>query len=572
MGEVNQLKSSFLSAVSHELRTPLTSIRAYLDSLRDELAERTGVEAPLRFVGILEVEARRLNDLIDSVLSFSQIERGSNPMEFKPLDACEPVRIAAEALAPLAEAKKVSLQTELPDADIRIEADLELLKQLLLHLGGNAIKFTAPGGHVRIAVQDDGGQGLVLTVSDTGIGIPEDQLDRIFERFYQVDQSLVRRFGGTGLGLALCKSIVEVHGGRITVESAVGEGSSFTVRLPRRAPQRAHESAVVPGGAVHDADEALRLQLAVTAGVLGVDRVALLAPAGVHELRLRSSIGLPDRTTRDEYVPADRGLAGWVMSRGEPLVSPQPEQDPRLGGTWYRPLGAGPMAAVPVTHEGRVIGVLAASFDGEPDAGVVDLMRSFGERVGSVLAQTIRAAESQEALAQAAEALRGEVTRLSLGRAASSDRVRLARRVAEAVGLGGKDSACVAWAAAIEATESALAREGADDVEKRPEAVRRILAHRHERVDGAGTPQGLVGDEIEVGARILAVVDAFETALRPGPGADDRGPIGRIEELRTRAGREFDPMVVEALVLVGVEEGWLDRGWALGPSDAADAA
>jgi hypothetical protein len=505
------------------------------------------------------------------VLSFSQIERGSNPMEFKPLDVCESVRVAAEALAPLADAKKVSLQTDLPDADIRIEADLELLKQLLLHLGGNAIKFTAPGGHVRIAAMDDGAQGLILTVSDTGIGIPEDQLERIFERFYQVDQSLVRRFGGTGLGLALCKSIVEVHGGRITVESAVGEGSSFTVRLPRRAPQRAHETAVAPGGAAHDADEALRLQLAVTAGVLGVDRVALLVPAGAGELRLRSAIGLPERATRDEFVPADRGLAGWVLARGEPLVSPQPGQDPRLEGTWYRPLGAGPMAAVPVTHEGRVLGVLAAGFDGEPDPGVVELMRGFGERVGGVLAQTIRAAESQEALAQAAEALRGEVTRMSLGRVANSDRVRVARRVAEALGLGGQDAACVAWAAAIEATESA-APASADEVERRPEAVRRILAHRHERVDGTGTPQGLVGDEIELGARILAVVDAFETALRPGSGADDRGPVGRIDELRTRAGREFDPMVVEALVLVGVEEGWLDRGWALGSSEAADAA
>jgi len=160
---------------------------------------------------------------------------------------------------------------------------------------------------------------------------------------------------------------------------------------------------------------------------------------------------------------------------------------------------------------------------------------------------------------------------LALGRAANSDRVRLARRVAEVLGLGGQEAACVAWAAAIQATESA-APQGADEAERRPEAVRRMLAHVHERVDGAGTPQGLVGDEIEVGARILAVVEAFETALRPGSGAGDRGPIGRIEELRTRAGREFDPMVVEALVLVGVEEGWLDRGWALGSSEAADAA
>ena len=542
MGELNQLKSSFLSAVSHELRTPLTSIHAYLDSLRDDLSERAGLDAPLRFVGILEEEARRLNDLIDSVLSFSHLERGSNPMEFKLLDAREPVRIAAEALRPLAEAKKVSLETDVQDADIRIEADLDLLKQLLLHLGGNAVKFTAPGGRVRIAAQADEGRGLVLTVSDSGIGIPENQLDRVFERFYQVDQSLVRRFGGTGLGLALCKSIVEVHGGSITVESVVGEGSTFTVRLPKRAPQRAH--APETGGAPQDADEALRLLLAVTASVLGVDRVALFTPAGTNAARLKCSVGLPERALKGQDLAADRGLVH--------------------AGETYPPLGDGPVAAVPLKFEGRTVGALAAAFAAEPDRAVLDLMERLGERVAHVLARAQQAAEAQEVLAHAAEALRGEVTRLSLGRAASSDRVRLARRLADVLGLPGEDAACVAWAAASEATEEALAETSAED--DRPEAVRRILAHRHERVDGTGTPQGLVGDEIDVGARILAVAGAF------GDGADRDKARARIAELRSRAGREFDPMVVEALVLVGIEEGWLDRGWALGSSEAADAA
>jgi nitrogen-specific signal transduction histidine kinase len=565
MGELNQLKSSFLSAVSHELRTPLTSIHAYLDSLRDDLEGRAGIDAPLRFVGILEEEARRLNDLIDSVLSFSHLERGSNPMEFKLLDAREPVRIAAEALRPLAEAKKVSLQTEVPDAEIRIEADLDLLKQLLLHLGGNAVKFTAPGGQVRISVQADPDCGLVLTVSDSGIGIPENQLDRVFERFYQVDQSLVRRFGGTGLGLALCKSIVEVHGGSITVESAVGEGSTFTVRLPTRAPQRAHAGETA-SGAPQDADEALRLLLVVVANVLGTGRVALFTPAGPGAARLRSSVGLPERALKGQDLALDRGLVGWVLGRGESLVSPDPAHDPRLAGASSGALGDGPVAAVPLRYEGRLVGALAASFASEPDPKVPALMERLGERVANVLAHSQKAAEAQEALSHAAEALRGEVTRLSLGRAASSDRVRLARRLADALGLTGEDAACVAWAAASEVTEEALAETSAD--EDRPEAVRRILAHRHERVDGTGTPHGLVGDEIDVGARILAVAGAFGDVAAEG----SLKARARIEELRSRAGREFDPMVVEALVLVGIEEGWLDRGWALGASDAADAA
>jgi hypothetical protein len=180
-------------------------------------------------------------------------------------------------------------------------------------------------------------------VSDTGIGIPEDHLDRIFERFYQVDQSLVRRFGGTGLGLALCKSIVEVHGGRIVVESAMGEGSTFTVYLPRHAPQKAQRETSAPQNAGSDADEALGLQLTVIAGVLGVERVALFAPGDGAEIVLRSSFGLPVRATRDARLAADRGLWARVLSREEPLTSPDPEHDPRLAGEWYAPLGSGAM-------------------------------------------------------------------------------------------------------------------------------------------------------------------------------------------------------------------------------------
>jgi len=546
MGELNQLKSSFLSAVSHELRTPLTSIRAYLDSLRDDL-ERPGLEAPLRFVGILDEETRRLSDLIDSVLQFSQLERGSNPMEFKSLDAREPVRIASEALSPLAEAKKVSLQIAVPDAEIRVEADLELLKQLLLHLGGNAIKFTAPGGHVRISVTADSDRGLTLAVSDTGIGIPEDHLERIFERFYQVDQSLVRRFGGTGLGLALCKSIVELHGGRIAVESTVGEGSTFTVRLPLHATRRA---AVLPAGtgAGGDADEALGLLLGATAAVLGVERVALVTPTEGGELVLKSSLGLPERETRTARLRGNAGLFSWVMARGEAIVSPDPERDPRLAGQAYRPLGSGPVAAAPVTKCGELLGVLAVAFAHDPEPALVAALTTAGERIADVLVAARQAAQSQDALAQSAETLRGEVMRLSLGRAGNSDRVRRVRRLARALGMSEAEATLVAWAAARDGSEPRL-----DAAESQtPEAVCRILAHRHEHVDGTGAPAGLVGDEIEPGARILAVLAAFEAGTQGRAQDDPRRARDTIEDLRTRAGREFDPMVVEALVLVGV--------------------
>ncbi|MEO6462430.1 MAG: HD domain-containing phosphohydrolase, partial [Candidatus Eisenbacteria bacterium] len=194
-------------------------------------------------------------------------------------------------------------------------------------------------------------------------------------------------------------------------------------------------------------------------------------------------------------------------------------------------------------------------------------------RLGAVLAHANRALASQETLAQSAEFLRGEVTRLSLGRVGTSDRVERARKLAGMLGLSPDQAAHVAWAAADGAAAAPRTDGRTGDADSdRPEAVREILAHRHERVDGTGTPQGLVGDEIALGARILAVAAAFEDAVSGSGGSAARTPGESIEELRQRAGQEFDPVVVEALVVLGVEEGWLDCGWAPGSSDAAEAA
>ena len=144
--------------------------------------------------------------------------------------------------------------------------------------------------------------------------------------------------------------------------------------------------------------------------------------------------------------------------------------------------------------------------------------------------------------------------------------------LANLLGLTPREIAWTAWAAAADAADEAVVDARGPAAAERPEEVRTILAHRHERVDGAGTPQGLVGDEIALGARILAVVAAFEAATQGGSAGGRTTPAEAIEELRQGAGRMFDPIVVETFVLLMVEEGWLDRGWALGPPDAANAA
>ena len=236
MQEMHTLKSNFVSAVSHELRTPLTAIRAYVDTL---IAAREG-EIPhdrqQHFLSIINEESQRLARLIESVLDLNRFDSGAvrNPRE--AVNLAELLEESTRLLEPVAQVGQVGLKVVQECADTRVDANRDQLRQLALHLGSNAIKFTPAGGMVTLRLTGDARE-VTLQVEDTGIGIPEHSLEKIFERFYQVDSSLVRRYGGTGLGLAICKSIVEWHGGRIFAESAPGKGSRFTV--DPAPPQRA---------------------------------------------------------------------------------------------------------------------------------------------------------------------------------------------------------------------------------------------------------------------------------------------------------------------------------------------
>lgn len=230
--ELDQLKSDFLATVSHELRTPLTSVIGYSEMLREGLAGPVNSEQHEYLSTILE-RSESLLKLIEGVLSFSRNER--SPARWVSVDVAELVTTALTAVRPQA-AKgglviEVAIEPDLP----RISVDRERMVQLLINLLGNAVKFTSEGGLVRVAAgrASRGGAPVIrFVVSDTGIGIPSAAHDRIFEPFYQVDGSSTREYGGTGLGLSIVKSFVEAHGGEVSVDSAVGVGTTFTVDIP----------------------------------------------------------------------------------------------------------------------------------------------------------------------------------------------------------------------------------------------------------------------------------------------------------------------------------------------------
>lgn len=225
--KLEQLRSDFVANVSHELKTPLTSIQGYVELLKSPNRDR---QTQLRFCEIIEIEAERLSALIEDLLQLSEIEHGRE----EGVEACDLAEVADQIhtrLAPLAERMQVSLDVT-PERPLPVRANAHRMRQLLSNLMENAIKYNHPGGRVGVTAWRQGEQ-VCLRVSDTGIGIPAEHHDRLFERFYRVDKSRSRQMGGTGLGLSIVKHIVQRYHGWIELESTVGEGTVFTVILPQ---------------------------------------------------------------------------------------------------------------------------------------------------------------------------------------------------------------------------------------------------------------------------------------------------------------------------------------------------
>jgi signal transduction histidine kinase len=226
----DQLKSDFVSSVSHELRTPLASILGYLDVLLEgALGEMTHEQT--EFVGIVDQNARRLLSLIDDLLTLSGIESGRLLLRPEPADLGALVQRHVADLQPAASAKQLDLGVQLPTDPLTAEVDSDRIGQVVTNLVANAVKFTARGGSVRVSLRSDGDRAE-LTVADTGIGIPAEDGDRLFQRFFRARNATDAAIPGTGLGLAICKGIVDAHGGDIAVESETGRGTTLRVFLP----------------------------------------------------------------------------------------------------------------------------------------------------------------------------------------------------------------------------------------------------------------------------------------------------------------------------------------------------
>jgi two-component system phosphate regulon sensor histidine kinase PhoR len=233
------VRQEFLSNVSHELRTPLTAILAFVETLENgALDDRVSSQ---RFLGIIRKNASRMHELIDDILELTAIEGGNVQLRLKPVDLHALVSEVIASLASKSAAQGVVPKNEVgPDTIVNVDA--RRLEQMLTNLIDNGIKFGRDGGVVTVRHQteqlgagsgSDGTSREQITVEDNGEGIPNQHLERLFERFYRVDRARSRDMGGTGLGLAIVKHLALLHKGEVTVTSEVGKGTKFTVHLPR---------------------------------------------------------------------------------------------------------------------------------------------------------------------------------------------------------------------------------------------------------------------------------------------------------------------------------------------------
>ena len=226
--ELSEMKDNFVSVVSHELRTPLTSIKLYANLLSNGKFGKVN-EKQINTVNIINQETDRLTNLIEDILNLSKIESNKKEIKIERFNLYNFAK--ANPIHELAREKGIRVKTNIPK-DFIIDVDPEKFKQVFINLVSNAIKFTDKRGLINILAKNDMGN-YIISVKDSGSGIAMDDIPRLFDKFFQVQDYMTRDKGGSGLGLAIAKHIVDMHHGNILVESELGKGSTFTVQIPK---------------------------------------------------------------------------------------------------------------------------------------------------------------------------------------------------------------------------------------------------------------------------------------------------------------------------------------------------
>jgi signal transduction histidine kinase len=563
--------ASLMALVAHEIRTPLTAIKAYTETLIDTLDNpHTPRE---RFLGIISEECDRLSRLVTDILDLSRLEAGQRPLRVARTDLSGLTRDVAESLSPIAALRQVELKVE-TEAGLEVQADPDLVRRLFVNLISNGIKFAPVGGHVNLRAGVDG-ENWTAVVEDDGPGIPTADLPRVFERFFRGHRNADQQIDGTGLGLAIARGITELHGGRLWAESPETGGTRFCLCMPLKqmASARARRIArqLVERRDLRDLFEATVEMVAATMDAEIVSLLMVDAERG--DLFIVASRGLEGGKLDQRRIPVRSGVAGSVAAWGRPVLVDNIETDRRFRRLNHPQYSTKSLLSVPLHVEGEVLGVINVNNKSSRlafDENDLALLTALVERVGSAVERAYAYPDIGRVLEEATEAIRS-ITRLKRdGLLGGGNAVGMARAIARTLSMGSSDVDAVGYVAAVRDLGMAPLRDRfshggpLDDDERHalmqhPEAgvemirpleylgsARELILSHHERWDGTGYPRRLHGPEIPLGARILAVIDAYESMTSDRPYRAARSHDEAMAELRREAGRQFDPEVVEA--------------------------
>lgn len=604
LSSLSRLKSDFVSTISHELRTPLTSIRAYTETLLSGAGD-IQQETLSEFLSVIGKESERLGKMIDDVLNLSRLEAEDMRIVKVSCDLCSLIREVESELEDEARSLGVQLKIRLPGEKQDLKADREMIKQVVQNLMSNAIKFTPRNGEVFVNLDDERSH-LRLTVEDTGIGIPEGQLDAIFDQFHQADTSSTREFGGSGLGLTICKNIIDWHDGRIWVENRPGLGAKFVVLLPKKdalvSPRVKTESSLERR---YHRSRFLELLVETVAETMQSRVVSFMSvDAESNVLRVEAAIGLDEEIVEHAHVEIGTGVAGMVAERGETVLVKDVESDERIRRKVALPLyDTRSFVSAPIKRGKAVVGVFNVTdkVDGtEFDASDASLLDAFCKRVSYVWEKVFGLEDAIADYEKVQTALRGILDAARFwGDRRNRFFGRLAERTAERVGLGEDSGESLLYGMTVYdlgmthvSTQILHKRdplsedevnqirqhvvsgsEIIDPLEYAPK-IKEIVLYHHERFDGTGYPEGLRGEAIPPEARIVGIVDTFRSLLSDRPYRPAMGYVEALAEIRRGSGKLFENSLTEKFIQVchEMEDEWIRLGLERDEATRIDSA
>ncbi len=583
LSRLNRLQGRFVAMASHEFKTPLTSITAYADALLGQF-DQEHMPLATEFLSVIRTEAGRLLRMVNRILDFSRMEYGARLLGGTPHHLGHLVEETILALHPTIAAKKLACNLEDGGQVPRAMVDADLIRQVLVNLVGNAVKFTPEGGRIVVSLVETE-SSVEVCIADTGPGIPQRDIHRIFREFYRSRETASRE-EGTGLGLTIVRHIINLHGGSVEARQRLGGGSVFTFRVPKEV----HNLGPLPSRftARVDQDDARRLlatTLQLVAEMAGAKKLVLLLQGTDEQMCPVAGFGWPETPV---VSMTGQELLSWQKIQGVHLAV----DIPHLDWTWYPGGKPDPQATILVslTRGNQSIGCLVLQ---HPMRGrefgihVQEQLSVLGRVIATAMWELVREENSSQELsgtAQVTKTIEAMRTLLQIRRngvpTAAADALHLLGAVAREMKLSENQIQDLQYAAALHDAgmarvedeillgESELSFDERDEVDRHVEQgvdlmgpllpgpeVADMIRHHHERFDGSGFPKGQQGSEIPLGARLLAVIDAW-FSLTQGRSYRAGLPVDKaLQEILDNSGTQFDPKVVKAFETILQREG-----------------